>query len=78
MTSLSSVSDASKVIQTAFDNGIDFYDHADIYGGGASEEIFAKALAMTDVKREDIFVQSKCGILPGVMFDLSSLLVSPS
>lgn len=26
---------------------------------------------MADIKREDIFVQSKCGIIPGVMFDCS-------
>ena len=65
-----SVSDASKVIQTAFDNGIDFYDHADIYGGGASEEIFAKALKETSIKREDILIQSKCGIRKG-SFDFS-------
>ncbi len=32
--------DANKVINTALENGIDFFDHADIYGGGKSEEVF--------------------------------------
>lgn len=62
---------AAKHIEHAVSNEVNFFDHADIYGNGECEELFGKALAMTDVKREDIFVQSKCGILPGVMFDLS-------
>lgn len=62
---------AARHIEKALAQGVNFFDHADIYGNGECEEIFGKALAMTDIKREDIFVQSKCGILPGVMFDLS-------
>ena len=58
-------------INTALENGANFFDHADIYGGGACEELFGKALKLTDVKREDLFVQSKCGIIRGVMYDLS-------
>lgn len=69
MSSLS-VSDASKMIQTAFDNGIDFFDHADIYGGGTSEEIFASALKETSIQRENILLQTKCGIRKG-FFDFS-------
>ena len=59
------------VIETAMENGINFFDHADIYGGGKCEEIFAKAFKETQYKREDIFLQSKCGIVPGVMYDFS-------
>lgn len=59
------------VIETAYNNGIDFFDHADIYGRGESETIFAKALKESSVKREDIFVQSKTGIIPGKMYDFS-------
>lgn len=65
------ISAAAKHIENAVSHDVNFFDHADIYGSGECEENFAKALAMTDIKREDIFVQSKCGILPGVMFDLS-------
>lgn len=60
-----------KVIETAVDNGITFFDHADIYGGGDCEHIFADALAKTEIKRDDLFIQSKCGIVPGKMFDFS-------
>ena len=63
--------DPVKVIETAYDNGINFFDHADIYGGGECESIFANALAKTSLKREDLFIQTKCGIVPGVMFDFS-------
>ncbi|MEQ2877220.1 aldo/keto reductase [Enterococcus asini] len=63
--------DPVAVIETAMENGINFFDHADIYGGGKCEEIFAKAFKETPYKREDIFLQSKCGIVPGVMYDFS-------
>lgn len=63
--------DPVKVLTTAIDNEITFFDHADIYGGGECETIFANALAKTDAKREALFIQSKCGIVPGKMFDFS-------
>lgn len=63
--------DPVAVIETAMENGINFFDHADIYGGGKCEEIFAKAFKETQYKREDIFLQAKCGIVPGVMYDFS-------
>lgn len=59
------------VIETAYENGINFFDHADIYGRGESETIFADALKKSSVNREDIFIQSKCGIVPGEMYDFS-------
>lgn len=65
------VTSAAKHIGNAVANEVNFFDHADIYGHGECEELFGKALKMTAVKREDIFVQSKCGIVPGVMYDLS-------
>ncbi|SJZ71273.1 Predicted oxidoreductase [Pilibacter termitis] len=60
-----------EVIETAVECGINFFDHADIYGRGSCEEIFATALAQSSVKREDILLQTKCGIVPGVAFDFS-------
>ena len=63
--------EAADYIEHAVENGVNFFDHADIYGGGSCEEIFGKTLRMTEIKREDIFLQSKCGIIPGVMFDFS-------
>lgn len=61
---------ANKVINTALENGIDFFDHADIYGGGKSEEVFADAIDMNATIREKMILQSKCGIRQG-FFDFS-------
>lgn len=63
--------DAEAFVQTALDNGANFFDHADIYGGGTCEDIFAEAIHMNSSVREKIFLQSKCGIVPGRMFDFS-------
>jgi predicted oxidoreductase len=68
---INNAKDPVAVLTTAIENGITYFDHADIYGGGECEKIFADALAKTDYKREDLFIQSKCGIVPGKMFDFS-------
>lgn len=60
-----------KVIETAYENGINFFDHADIYGAGQCETVFAEALAQTSIRREDIYLQSKCAIRPDIAFDFS-------
>ena len=56
-------------IDTALENGINFFDHADIYGKGRCEELFGKVL--TPSLRERIILQSKCSIRPGIAFDFS-------
>ena len=56
--------DAARVIRTAYDCGINFFDHATCYGSGEAETRFAEAFPLTGLKREDIFLQSKCGICP--------------
>ncbi len=62
---------AQSLIEKAYDLGINFFDHADIYGQGKCEEIFGNILKKSYIKREDIIIQSKCGIVPGKMFDFS-------
>jgi predicted oxidoreductase len=62
--------EADSLLNTAFEAGIDFFDHADVYGGGKSEELFAAALSRSSTAREKIILQSKCGIRPGA-FDFS-------
>ena len=62
--------EAEHFVQTALEEGANFFDHADIYGGGTCEEIFADAIHMKDDIREKIILQSKCGIRKG-MFDFS-------
>lgn len=61
---------ASTLLNTALDNGINFFDHADIYGAGRSEEVFAEAFSMNPSLREKIYIQTKCGIRKGY-FDFS-------
>ncbi|WP_078548467.1 aldo/keto reductase [Litchfieldia alkalitelluris] len=61
---------AESFVQTALELGANFFDHADIYGGGECEKIFADAIHMNDDIREKIILQSKCGIRKG-MFDFS-------
>ncbi len=62
--------EAAHMIRTAIDVGVNFFDHADIYGGGDSEEIFAEAIKTNGTNREDIILQSKVGIRQG-SFDFS-------
>ena len=62
--------EATTLLHTALDAGINFFDHADIYGGGKSEEQFAAALGMNPAVREKLILQSKCGIRQG-FFDFS-------
>lgn len=57
--------DAERLIKTALDEGIDFFEHADIYGNGRAEEVFANALGMNSTIREKVFIQTKCGIRDG-------------
>ncbi len=63
--------DAAAFVQTAIAHGANFFDHADIYGRGECEKIFSKAVGMCPSVREKILLQSKCGIVPGKMFDFS-------
>ena len=58
-----SVNEAAKVISTAYECGINFFDHATCYGeNGAAETRFGEAFSLTGIKREDVFIQSKCGL----------------
>lgn len=59
-----------RLIGTALEVGIDFFDHADVYGGGTCEELFADSLGRLSIAREDVILQSKCGIRHG-MYDFS-------
>jgi predicted oxidoreductase len=61
---------AETFVNTALDAGANFFDHADIYGGGKCEEIFAEAVGMSSSVREKLILQSKCGIREG-SFDFS-------
>ena len=54
---------AAEAIKTAYEHGINYIDSANIYGQGKSEEIFSKGLKISKVNRENLFIQSKVGIV---------------
>ena len=59
------------LVGTARDVGINFFDHADIYGGAhGCEKRFGDAVTFTDAEREAVIIQSKVGIRQG-FFDFS-------
>lgn len=47
----------------AFENGINIFDHSDIYAGGLCEELFGKLLKEVPDLRDKIKIQTKCGII---------------
>ena len=53
---------AADMIRTAAEEGVNFFDHATCYGDGEAERRFGDAFALTGLKREDVYLQSKCGI----------------
>jgi len=54
--------EAMATVQAALDQGIDFFDHADIYGRGRREEVFSALWERQPGLRSRVVVQSKCGI----------------
>ena len=65
-----SYKEAEKAVMTSLEKNINFFDHADIYGKGDSEKIFGKVLENNNIKRDNIIIQTKCGIRNG-FFDFS-------
>ena len=59
----------SVFINTAIENGAYFFDHADIYDGGKCENLFGEVVSSS--LRDKLIIQTKCGIVPGKMFDFS-------
>ncbi|WP_438354427.1 aldo/keto reductase [Microbacterium sp. CJ88] len=63
------------LVTTARDAGIDFFDHADIYGNEpfhGCERRFAEAMQLTSSQRAEITLQTKAGIVKdGPYFDFS-------
>jgi predicted oxidoreductase len=57
-----SVEQAADIIRVASEQGINYFDHATCYGDGEAETRFGDAFPLTGLKREDIFIQSKCGL----------------
>ncbi|GEB77370.1 aldo/keto reductase [Sporolactobacillus inulinus] len=60
-----SEAEADRLIKTDLENGITFFDHADVYTDGACEALFGKVLAKQPSLRDKITLQTKCGIVRG-------------
>ena len=63
-----------ELVRTARDAGIDFVDHADVYGDDlhGCERRFAEAMQLSPSEREQLTIQSKAGIVrEGPYFDYS-------
>ncbi|MGZ4453495.1 MAG: aldo/keto reductase [Nocardioides sp.] len=62
------------LVRTARDAGINFLDHADVYGADlhGCERRFAEAMRLTSSEREQLVIQTKAGIVrEGPYFDFS-------
>ncbi|MBR4993005.1 MAG: aldo/keto reductase [Lachnospiraceae bacterium] len=57
-----SVEQAETMIKTAFELGVNFFDNATCYTNGEAEERFGDAFKQSGIRREDVFIQSKCGL----------------
>ncbi len=62
--------EAESFVQQALEDEINFFDLADIYGGGRSEEVLGNVLKANPGLRGKLYIQSKCAIHDG-MFDFS-------
>ena len=62
--------EGDRLIRACLEEGINYFDLADIYMGGASEERFGEVLAMEPSLREKMLIQSKVSVHEG-HYDLS-------
>lgn len=67
---------AFALLDTSLQLGFTQFDHADIYKHGKAEQVFGEFISSAEVAREQLFIQSKCGIqLPdgnkGTRYNLS-------
>ena len=58
------------IVDTALECGINFFDHADIYGKGNAERVFGEYLKRHNGARDKMILQTKCAIHDG-QFDFS-------
>lgn len=58
-----SVKEIQKLIDVCVEENITSFDHADIYGGHTTEELFGNAWKEMNLKREKVQFISKCGIV---------------
>ncbi len=57
--------EADAYFEAAIESGYNYFDHADIYGGGKSEEVFGGILKRHPGARDNLVIQTKCSIHDG-------------
>jgi predicted oxidoreductase len=57
-----STSAIARLIETFFEQGINTFDHADIYGAYSTEAAFGSAFSTLNIDRKEVRFISKCGI----------------
>ncbi len=65
------VTEVEKLVEEALNQGINFFDHADIYGRTKSEQLFGEVLRAHPQWRKQMIIQTKCAIVPGQRYDFS-------
>ena len=53
------------IMDKALELGINYYDHADVYGGGRCESLFGEYLKNHKSVRDGIYIQTKCALKVG-------------
>jgi len=66
-----------RLVKGDLEVGINFFDHADIYGGGRCEEKFGGFLAVNPSCRDKLLIQTKCAIKKG-SYDFSKTYIIES
>ncbi len=64
-----SVAAAREKIESALEVGIQLFDHADVYGGGAAETLFGQVLREAPHLRSQMLIATKCGVVPGIPYN---------
>lgn len=62
--SVNAIDKGKRAVLSAIDAGYNHFDHADIYGGGASEQLFGELLKQAPHLREKMILTSKASIRP--------------
>lgn len=62
LTGLGTKEAVRELLDTSMELGINFFDHADIYGDGEAERLFGEAAR--GIPRDKMILQTKCGIRP--------------
>ncbi|MGD9604681.1 MAG: aldo/keto reductase family oxidoreductase [Bacilli bacterium] len=70
------ITELEMLIETALKGGINFFDHADIYGKGQSERLFGEVLKKHPDWRKQMIIQSKCGIRQGFYDSSKGYIIS--